>query len=98
MLRTGTLAYQAYGEEKISERHRHRYELNPDYRDRLSAAGLVLSGSSPDARLVEIIELAEHPWFVGCQFHPEFASTPFRPHPLFVDFIAATARHSSGRS
>ena len=94
VLRPGTLAYQAYGEEKISERHRHRYEFNPDDRDRLSAAGLVLSGSSPDVRLVEIIELAEHPWFVGCQFHPEFASTPFRPHPLFVAFVGAAVKQA----
>jgi CTP synthase len=94
LLRPGTLAYQAYGEEKISERHRHRYEFNPDYRDRLSAAGLVLSGTSPDARLVEIVEVRDHPWFLGCQFHPEFASTPFRPHPLFVAFVGAAVEHS----
>ena len=95
VLRSGTLAYEAYGEEKISERHRHRYEFNPDYRDRLSAAGLVLSGTSPDGRLVEIVEVPDHPWFLGCQFHPEFASTPFRPHPLFVSFIRATLEQSA---
>jgi CTP synthase len=96
-LRPGTRAYEAYGRDQISERHRHRYEFNPDYRDRLSAAGLVLSGTSPDGRLVEIVEVADHPWFLGCQFHPEFASTPFRPHPLFVAFIGAALARSAGR-
>jgi CTP synthase len=90
-------AYEAYAEEKISERHRHRYEFNPDYRDRLSRAGLTLSGTSPDGRLVEIVEIADHPWFLGCQFHPEFASTPFRPHPLFVAFVGAALRHAAER-
>jgi CTP synthase len=93
-VRSGTLAYEAYGEKKVSERHRHRYEFNPDYRDRLSDAGLVLSGTSPDGRLVEIVEVADHPWFLGCQFHPEFASTPFRPHPLFVAFVGAVLKQS----
>jgi CTP synthase len=97
VLRPGTRAYEAYGEEKVSERHRHRYEFNPDYRDRLSAAGLVLSGTSPDGRLVEIVELAGHPWFLGCQFHPEFRSTPFHPHPLFTAFVAAAMRQGAGR-
>ncbi|MDH5307731.1 MAG: CTP synthase, partial [Myxococcales bacterium] len=96
VLRPGTKAFEAYGEEKISERHRHRYEFNPDYRDRLSQAGLTLSGTSPDGRLVEIIEVADHPWFLGCQFHPEFASTPFRPHPLFVAFVGATLERARG--
>ncbi len=82
----------AYGTREISERHRHRYEFNPDYRDRLSRAGLVLSGTSPDGRLVEIVELADHPWFLGCQFHPEFKSTPFAPHPLFAAFVAAAVK------
>jgi CTP synthase len=89
VLRPGTRAYEAYGKAEISERHRHRYEFNPEYRDRLSHAGLVLSGTSPDGRLVEVVELADHPWFVGCQFHPEFHSTPFKPHPLFKAFVAA---------
>jgi CTP synthase len=94
VLRPGTKAYEAYGKERISERHRHRYEFNSDYRDQLSAAGLVLSGTSPDGRLVEIVEVADHPWFLGCQFHPEFASTPFRPHPLFVAFVGAAIEQS----
>ncbi|MCI0572141.1 MAG: CTP synthase, partial [Myxococcaceae bacterium] len=74
VLQPGTRAFEAYGEARISERHRHRYEFNPDYRDRLSRAGLVLSGASPDGRLVEVVELEDHPWFLGCQFHPEFKS------------------------
>ncbi|MCH7645070.1 MAG: CTP synthase [Myxococcales bacterium] len=92
VLQPGTNAFRAYGQERISERHRHRYELNPEYRERLEQAGLVIAGSSPDGRLVEIIEIEDHPWFVACQFHPEFASTPFRPHPLVVAYIAATKR------
>jgi len=96
VLQEGTQAFAAYGERELSERHRHRYEFNPDYRDRLSRAGLVLSGCSPDGRLVEVIEIADHPWFVGCQFHPEFKSTPFRPHPLFVAFIGAAVRKQAG--
>jgi CTP synthase len=95
-LREGTRAYAAYGRREISERHRHRLEFNPEYRDRLSRAGLVLSGTSPDGRLVEIVELEDHPWFLGCQFHPEFQSTPFRPHPLFVAFVAAAAGKRGG--
>ena len=89
VLQPGTLAARAYGEELIHERHRHRFEFNNDYRERLSRAGLVLSGLSPDGRLVEIIEVEGHPWFVGTQFHPEFKSRPNRPHPLFRDFVAA---------
>jgi CTP synthase len=92
----GTKARAAYGEEMISERHRHRYEFNNVYRDRLVEAGLVVSGATPDGYLVEIIELDDHPWFVACQFHPEFKSRPTRPHPLFRDFIgAAVARQSA---
>ena len=97
-LRPGTRALQAYGKEQISERHRHRYEFNPHYRDQLSRAGLMLSGVSPDDRLVEIVEVPDHPWFLGCQFHPEFASTPFRPHPLFVDFVGAALSRAAGRT
>ncbi|MFH1866710.1 MAG: CTP synthase [Patescibacteria group bacterium] len=85
----GTRAYEAYGEDKISERHRHRYEFNNDYRARLEKVGLTISGTSPDGHLVEIVELKDHPWFVGVQFHPEFKSRPLRPHPLFRNFIGA---------
>ena len=89
VLRSGSHAFEAYGRAQISERHRHRYEFNPEYRDTLSRAGLVFSGTSPDGRLVEVVEVPDHPWFVGCQFHPEFKSTPFDPHPLFVRFVGA---------
>ncbi len=92
-LEKGTYAYQAYGKEDIVERHRHRYEFNNRYRDALKKAGLVISGISPDGDLVEIIELKDHPWFLGCQFHPEFKSTPRRPHPLFTSFINAALKH-----
>ena len=84
-----TFAYKAYGAEDISERHRHRYEFNNDYKAQLAEKGLVVSGASPSGDLVEIVEIKEHPWFVGCQFHPEFKSRPMDPHPLFRDFIKA---------
>jgi len=86
-----TLTEKAYAQPLIYERHRHRYEFNNEYRDVLTKNGLVLSGISPDNRLVEIVELpqSEHPWFLGCQFHPEFKSRPTKAHPLFRDFIAA---------
>ena len=85
----GTKTYESYGTDTISERHRHRYEVNNLFKERLVEAGLVISGVTPDGSLVETIELSEHPWFVGCQFHPEFKSRPTRPHPLFRDFIGA---------
>ncbi len=90
-LTPGSTAAEAYGEDTISERHRHRYEFNNDYRETMLQNGLVISGVSPDGNLVEIIELPKevHPWFVSVQFHPEFKSRPTRPHPLFKDFIAA---------
>ncbi len=94
VLRRGTRTAEAYGILEVSERHRHRYEFNPAYRDQLSGAGLVLAGTSPDDRLVEVVEIAEHPWFVGCQFHPEFKSTPFEPHPLFTAFVGAALHHA----
>jgi CTP synthase len=93
VLRRDTKAYDAYGTAQISERHRHRFEVNPDLRDQLSRAGLVFSGISPDGRLVEVIELADHPWFVACQYHPEFKSRPFAAHPLFDAFIRAAVTH-----
>ena len=86
----GTKAEAAYGEDLIYERHRHRYEVSNQFRDQLQAAGLVISGISPDERLVEIVELPDHPWFVAGQFHPEFKSRPTRPHPLFREFIKAS--------
>lgn len=92
VLEKGTFAHRAYGRKRVSERHRHRLEFNNRYADALQSAGLVISGRSPDLSLVEIVELKEHPWFVGCQFHPEFLSTPLCPHPLFRDFIAASLK------
>ena len=93
-LTPGTLAAQAYGVESVQERHRHRFEFNNAYRDILSRQGMVFSGLSPDRRLVEIAELDNHPWMLGCQFHPEFTSRPTRPHPLFKAFVAAAKEHS----
>ncbi len=89
----GTQAYAAYGTEMISERHRHRYEYNNLFRDLMVSKGLVISGVSPDGNLVEIVEIADHPWFVGCQFHPELKSRPGRAHPLFREFITAAKEY-----
>jgi CTP synthase len=89
-IREGTLAYQVYGKNHASERHRHRYEFNQKYREQMEAAGFVISGTSPDGTLVELIELKNHPWFLACQYHPEFQSKPNHPHPLFKAFIAAS--------
>jgi CTP synthase len=96
-LTPGTKAHAAYQEEIIGERHRHRFEFNNDYRQALTEKGMVISGLSPDGRLVEIVELIDHPWFVGCQFHPEFKSRPNRAHPLFREFIGAAVQ-LKGRS
>jgi CTP synthase len=85
----GSLAHKAYGEEVVYERHRHRFEFNNEYRESMGEAGMVFSGISPNGRLVEIVELADHPWFVASQFHPEFRSRPNRAHPLFRDFVRA---------
>ena len=83
-----------YGASRISERHRHRYEVNVHYKDALEAGGLVFSGMSPDGALPEIVERPDHPWFVGVQFHPELKSKPFEPHPLFASFIEAAVKQS----
>ena len=92
-----TLAYRAYGQKEISERHRHRYEFNNEYTTKLVEKGLVISGSSPTGDLVEIIEIKDHPWFLGCQFHPEFKSRPMDVHPLFKDFIKAALEYSKAK-
>ncbi len=93
-LEPGSLASKVYHEApEIGERHRHRYEFNPAFETRLSSAGLVFSGKSPDGKFVEVVELQNHPWFLGCQFHPELKSRPLEPHPLFVDFIRAAYEH-----
>ena len=88
-IENNTLAHQAYRQDNISERHRHRYEFNNEFKDRLADSGLVISGLSPSGDLVEMVELGDHPWFLGCQFHPEFKSRPMNPHPLFREFIRA---------
>lgn len=88
-IKPGTLAEKIYGETSIQERHRHRYEFNNAYRERLEEAGMIFSGTSPDGRLVEMVELADHPFFIACQFHPEFLSRPNRPQPIFKNFIGA---------
>jgi CTP synthase len=92
-----TLAYDAYQKVDISERHRHRYEFNNDLRDRLEQSGLIISGTSPKGDLVEIVELGDHPWYLGCQFHPEFKSRPMDPHPLFKAFVKASLEKSGHR-
>ncbi len=89
VLAKDTLAFQAYGEKEVSERHRHRYEFNNRYRAEFEKAGMAFSGSSPDGTLIEIVELPGHPWFLACQFHPEFKSRPMAPHPLFAQFVRA---------
>src|SRR6185436_1784856 len=88
-LKEGSIAREAYGTELVEERHRHRYEVNPEYVRALEERGLRVTGLSPDGKFVEIMELADHPWFLGCQFHPEYRSRPSTPHPLFRSFIAA---------
>src|SRR4030095_9606058 len=85
-----------YGDTEVTERHRHRYEFNMKYRDRMDAKGFVISGTSPDGTLAELIELREHPYFVGCQYHPEFQSKPNNPHPRFGGFIAAALAYQAG--
>jgi CTP synthase len=97
-LTAGSLAHQAYGSDEISERHRHRYEFNNAYRKPLAEKGLVFCGTSPSGDLVEIVELRDHPWFLGCQFHPEFKSRPMAAHPLFREFIGAALAFSRKRS
>ena len=94
----GTHAHEAYGEAVIHERHRHRYEVNNHYRPALVEGGLVVSGTFQSGRLVEIVELADHPWFVASQFHPEFKSRPTRPAPLFRDFVGAALARMRDRA
>src|SRR3989440_1914576 len=96
-LEPGTLAHKIYGKLEISERHRHRYEFNREYEEMLTAAGLRISGSTPDGTYVEIVELSDHPHFIACQFHPEFKSKPLEPHPLFRTFVGASYEHKLKR-
>jgi CTP synthase len=93
----GTNAERAYDSPEISERHRHRYEVNPAFEKIVEDAGLIISGRNPESSLVEIIELNDHPWFLGCQFHPEFKSKPMKAHPLFRDFIKASLEYRKQR-
>jgi len=93
----GSLAHRIYGKDRIVERHRHRYEFNNRYREQLEAKGLVMSGTSIDGKLVEVVEITEHPWFFACQFHPEFTSTPRDGHPLFTGFVQAARAHKAGQ-
>jgi len=97
VLKAGTKAAETYASTEISERHRHRWEINNNYRDALERHGMVLSGLSPDGRLVEMIEIPQHPYFVACQFHPEFKSRPSSPHPLFSRFIKAAVENKARR-
>jgi CTP synthase len=91
-LESDSFAHRAYGAKEISERHRHRYEVNQEYLPQLKAGGLRMTGLSPDGKFVEIVEHRDHPWFLACQFHPEYKSRPLDPHPLFRDFVAAAYR------
>jgi len=93
ILQPGTNAMEAYKSREISERHRHRYEFNNNYEKKLTGKGLIISGRNPETGLAEIIEIPDHPWFLGCQFHPEFKSKPMQPHPLFRDFISASCAY-----
>ncbi len=97
-IKKDSTAYKAYGMLNISERHRHRYEFNNAFKERLEEKGLVISGKSPDGTLVEMVEIKGHPWFLGCQFHPEFKSRPMNPHPLFREFIRASLKYSETRA
>jgi CTP synthase len=93
VMRKKTKAFEAYKVDQVEERHRHRYEFNKKYFDQFAQKGLEFSGLSPDESLVEIVEIKDHPWFLGCQFHPEFKSNPMRPHPLFREFIRAAKKN-----
>nr|HPK66089.1 gamma-glutamyl-gamma-aminobutyrate hydrolase family protein [Thermoanaerobaculia bacterium] len=97
-LAEGTLARRIYGTAEVRERHRHRYEVNPRFVPTFVENGLVVSGTSPDGKFVEIVELPGHPWFLGCQFHPEFRSKPWDPHPLFVSYVEAALRARETRA
>ncbi|MCZ6668514.1 MAG: gamma-glutamyl-gamma-aminobutyrate hydrolase family protein, partial [Gammaproteobacteria bacterium] len=94
----GTASRKAYGVEQVNERHRHRYEFNNNYLQKLQDAGLVISGLSVDNELVEMVELSDHPWFIGCQFHPEFTSRPREGHPLFNSFITAAVKYNAAKN
>src|SRR5437868_14905890 len=92
----GTVAEKIYGDDEVLERHRHRYEFNMKYREKMGEKGFTISGTSPDGSLAELIELRDHPYFLACQYHPEFQSKPNKPHPLFKGFIEAAIAHEAG--
>jgi CTP synthase len=92
-----SICFKEYGHSEVGERHRHRYEFNNLYRDRLAEAGMRIAGSSPDGELVEVVEVVDHPWFVACQYHPEFQSKPYDAHPLFRGLIGAAMERKSIR-
>jgi len=94
VIKEGSRVHEIYGSDRLSERHRHRYEVNLAYEDELAAHGMLFSAKSPDGVLPEIVEIPDHPWFVGVQFHPELKSRPFEPHPLFTSFIGAAVEQS----
>ena len=94
MLKSGTAIYEIYGQANIEERHRHRYEVNLDFKEKLEQAGMIFSGLSPDGFLPETIEYKDHPWFIGVQYHPELRSQPLKPHPLFASFVDAAVKQS----
>ena len=98
VIKGDTKAREAYCEENIQERHRHRYEFNQEFSARFEEQGFVFSGLSPDGKLAEIVEIKDHPWFLGCQFHPEFKSNPMHPHPLFREFVRAAKTFKAERS
>ncbi len=98
VIKPGTLAERIYNETRITERHRHRYEFNNDYLEQFENNGMIASGINPDTNLVEIMEIPEHPFFIGVQYHPELKSTVEKPAPLFVEFVAAAKRHNEERS
>ena len=97
-IKEGSLAHRIYGSTSISERHRHRFEFNNAYLEQYEAAGMIASGRNPQTGLVEIVELPNHPFFIGCQYHPELKSTVESPHPLFVHFVAAAKRFNERRA
>ena len=96
-MKEGSRARELYGSDSVNERHRHRYEFNDSYKEQLEAAGLLVSGTSPDGSLAEIVEIPGHPFFLAVQFHPEFQSKPQSPHPLFQGFVAAAVEHQGAR-
>ncbi|MCI0470791.1 MAG: CTP synthase [Candidatus Aminicenantes bacterium] len=98
ILKKGSLSYRAYNKDKIFERHRHRYEFNPEFESVIEEKGMIISGKNAERNLVEMIELKDHPWFIGCQFHPEFKSKPLQPHPLFVSFIRSAIENKAKRN